>query len=179
MTLNKQAASRFIKHGLVSLIYEMFGLLELTLLRRKAGNDKIDLERAEREAKERAMAQLRAAQLAKKQAAAAAAAVPASVPQKRPAEEEAEDASECDAEEDDKVDGDVGAATTTEEYINVNKDTANPRRKGKKRKNRPLDLPAGKPNLPQENKHMKRLRKQKRQKKPKKQKAQPAKQATT
>ncbi|KAJ5162345.1 hypothetical protein N7492_007737 [Penicillium capsulatum] len=51
MTLDKAAAGRFIKHGL-------------------AGNDKIDLERAEKEAKERARAQFKAAMIAKKQAAA-------------------------------------------------------------------------------------------------------------
>ncbi|EFE43214.1 exosome-associated family protein [Trichophyton verrucosum HKI 0517] len=63
MTLDTQAAGRFIKHGL-------------------AGNDKYDLERAEREAKEKAMAQLRAAQLAKMKAKVAA-----TVPQKRSVEE--------------------------------------------------------------------------------------------
>ncbi|CAK97080.1 DNA-binding protein c1d [Aspergillus niger] len=47
LTLDKQAASRFIKHGL-------------------AGNDKIDLARKEQEAKERARAQLKASILAKK-----------------------------------------------------------------------------------------------------------------
>ncbi|GLI77167.1 hypothetical protein PoHVEF18_005452 [Penicillium ochrochloron] len=52
MVLDKAAAGRFIKHGL-------------------AGNDKIDLERAEREARERARAQLKAAMLAKKAAATA------------------------------------------------------------------------------------------------------------
>ncbi|KAI2786661.1 hypothetical protein POX_g09049 [Penicillium oxalicum] len=50
MVLDKQAAGRFIKHGL-------------------AGNNKIDLERAEKEAKERARAQVKAALLAKKAAA--------------------------------------------------------------------------------------------------------------
>ncbi|KAJ5572855.1 hypothetical protein N7450_009839 [Penicillium hetheringtonii] len=50
MTLDKAAAGRFIKHGL-------------------AGNNKIDLERAEKEAKERARAQLKASMLAKKMAA--------------------------------------------------------------------------------------------------------------
>ncbi|CAL5866513.1 uncharacterized protein PFLUO_LOCUS722 [Penicillium psychrofluorescens] len=50
MTLDKEAAGRFIKHGL-------------------AGNDKYDLERAEKEAKERARAQLKAAMLARKSAA--------------------------------------------------------------------------------------------------------------
>ncbi|KAJ5219881.1 Sas10/Utp3/C1D [Penicillium chermesinum] len=49
MTLDKEAAGRFIKHGL-------------------AGNEKIDLERAEREAKEKARAEVRAAMLAKKSA---------------------------------------------------------------------------------------------------------------
>ncbi|KAF3894358.1 Exosome-associated family [Trichophyton interdigitale] len=63
MTLDTQAAGRFIKHGL-------------------AGNDKYDLERAEREAKEKALAQLRAAQLAKMKAKVAA-----TVPQKRSVEE--------------------------------------------------------------------------------------------
>ncbi|CAG8159514.1 unnamed protein product [Penicillium olsonii] len=47
MTLDKEAASRFIKHGL-------------------AGNDKYDLERAEKQAKERARAQLKAEMLARK-----------------------------------------------------------------------------------------------------------------
>ncbi|OOQ90697.1 putative exosome-associated protein [Penicillium brasilianum] len=49
MVLDKAAAGRFIKHSL-------------------AGNDKIDLERAEREARERARAQIKAAMLAKKAA---------------------------------------------------------------------------------------------------------------
>ncbi|KAM5476844.1 hypothetical protein MauCBS54593_000114 [Microsporum audouinii] len=63
MALDKQAAERFIKHGL-------------------AGNDKADLERAEREAKDKAMAQLRASQLAKMKGNVAA-----TVPQKRPLDE--------------------------------------------------------------------------------------------
>ncbi|KAL1997784.1 hypothetical protein VTN02DRAFT_772 [Thermoascus thermophilus] len=50
MSLDKQAAGRFIKHSL-------------------SGNSKYDLERAEREAKEKAVAQLKAAMLAKKTAA--------------------------------------------------------------------------------------------------------------
>ncbi|OGE54235.1 hypothetical protein PENARI_c006G05686 [Penicillium arizonense] len=52
MTLDKEAAGRFIKHGL-------------------SGNDKYDLERAEKQAKERAQAEFKAAQLARKNAAAA------------------------------------------------------------------------------------------------------------
>ncbi|KAJ5306547.1 hypothetical protein N7508_005562 [Penicillium antarcticum] len=52
MTLDKEAAGRFIKHGL-------------------SGNDKFDLERAEKQAKERAQAEFKAAQLARKSAAAA------------------------------------------------------------------------------------------------------------
>ncbi|KAJ5154185.1 uncharacterized protein N7500_009624 [Penicillium coprophilum] len=47
MTLDKAAAGRFIKHGL-------------------SGNDKYDLERAEKQAKERAQAQFKAAMLARK-----------------------------------------------------------------------------------------------------------------
>ncbi|CAI7590135.1 hypothetical protein N7533_000633 [Penicillium manginii] len=54
MKLDKAAAGRFIKHGL-------------------AGNNKIDLELAEKQAKERARAQLKAAMLAKKSAAKEAA----------------------------------------------------------------------------------------------------------
>ncbi|KAE8350284.1 hypothetical protein BDV28DRAFT_139418, partial [Aspergillus coremiiformis] len=50
LTLDKQAASRFIKHGL-------------------AGNDKLDLERKEQQAKEKARAQLKASLLARKVAA--------------------------------------------------------------------------------------------------------------
>ncbi|KAJ5548761.1 hypothetical protein N7513_005995 [Penicillium frequentans] len=52
MTLDKGAANRFVKHGL-------------------AGNEKYDLERAEREAKERARASFKAAMIAKKMAAEA------------------------------------------------------------------------------------------------------------
>ncbi|PGH26713.1 hypothetical protein AJ80_01659 [Polytolypa hystricis UAMH7299] len=73
MTLDKQAAGRFIKHGL-------------------AGNDKYDLERAEREAKEKAMAMLKAARLARQQQP--------SVPQKCPAEDETPDAAMEDGDED-------------------------------------------------------------------------------
>ncbi|OQD76924.1 hypothetical protein PENDEC_c003G01618 [Penicillium decumbens] len=51
MTLDKEAAGRFIKHGL-------------------AGNNKIDLELAEKQAKERARAEFKAAMLAKKKASA-------------------------------------------------------------------------------------------------------------
>ncbi|OJJ43426.1 hypothetical protein ASPZODRAFT_136285 [Penicilliopsis zonata CBS 506.65] len=47
LTLDKQAAGRFIKHGL-------------------AGNNRIDFERAEREAKEKAVAQLKANMVAKR-----------------------------------------------------------------------------------------------------------------
>ncbi|RHZ47290.1 Sas10/Utp3/C1D family protein [Aspergillus thermomutatus] len=50
MTLDKEAAGRFIKHGL-------------------AGNDKLDMQRKEQEAKQKARAQLKAALLAKKAAA--------------------------------------------------------------------------------------------------------------
>ncbi|KOC13946.1 exosome-associated protein [Aspergillus flavus AF70] len=52
LTLDKQAASRFIKHGL-------------------AGNDKFDMERKEQQAKEKARAQLKASLLAKRAVAAA------------------------------------------------------------------------------------------------------------
>ncbi|EAS35076.1 exosome complex protein LRP1 [Coccidioides immitis RS] len=111
MTLDKQAAARFIKHGL-------------------AGNDKIDLERAEREAKERAMAQLRAAQLARKQGETVTAATPAdSLPQKRPAEDE---------EESENDDGDTGneyeASSNTGE--GDHEVTAHPNREPGKKRNR-------------------------------------------
>ncbi|KAJ5152979.1 uncharacterized protein N7482_009457 [Penicillium canariense] len=62
MTLDKAAANRFIKHGLIQPVTNKLG---------QAGNHKIDLERAEKEAKERARAQLKAVMLAKKAAAAA------------------------------------------------------------------------------------------------------------
>lgn len=65
MTLDKGAASRFIKHGLVStnLLY----CIEWRLIKfLQAGNDKYDLERAEKQAKERARAQLKAAMFALK-----------------------------------------------------------------------------------------------------------------
>ncbi|KAJ5726383.1 uncharacterized protein N7483_007740 [Penicillium malachiteum] len=59
MTLDKDAATRFIKHGL-------------------AGNEKYDLERAEREAKEKARAAFKASMIAKKMAATSSSAVPPS-----------------------------------------------------------------------------------------------------
>ncbi|KAJ9252343.1 hypothetical protein DTO207G8_1942 [Paecilomyces variotii] len=71
MTLDKQAAGRFIKHGL-------------------AGNDKYDLERAEREAKEKALAQLKAKLLAKKSASA----------DKKPSDEAEEDSSSSESNSD-------------------------------------------------------------------------------
>ncbi|WEW57526.1 hypothetical protein PRK78_002993 [Emydomyces testavorans] len=96
MAIDKQAAARFIKHGL-------------------AGNDKIDLERAEREAKERAMAQLRSAQFARRRAAAAAApaAVVTSVPQNRSTDNEEDE--ELDNEDDDDTENDAGANPNVEE----------------------------------------------------------------
>lgn len=69
MTLDKEAAGRFIKHGLVST-----NLVQMTMMvanSLQSGNDKYDLERAEKQAKERAQAEFKAAQLARKSAAAA------------------------------------------------------------------------------------------------------------
>lgn len=66
MTLDKAAAGRFIKHGLVSV--DLFhGIIMTTLTKfTQAGNDKYDLERAEKQAKERARAEFKAAMLARK-----------------------------------------------------------------------------------------------------------------
>lgn len=67
LKLDKEAASRFIKHGLVGSILGVGSSLSMAvLISGQAGNDKIDLERKEREAKERARAQLKASLLAKK-----------------------------------------------------------------------------------------------------------------
>ncbi|KAB8236809.1 Sas10/Utp3/C1D family-domain-containing protein [Aspergillus alliaceus] len=77
LTLDKQAASRFIKHGL-------------------AGNDKIDLERKEQQAKEKARAQLKASLLAKK---AATAAVPESASKSPANRSESDSDSESDGGE--------------------------------------------------------------------------------
>ncbi|KAE8151934.1 Sas10/Utp3/C1D family-domain-containing protein [Aspergillus avenaceus] len=75
MTLDKQAAGRFIKHGL-------------------AGNEKFDLERKEQQAKEKARAQLKASLLAKKAGATAEAS------SKKPASDsESNSESESDGEE--------------------------------------------------------------------------------
>ncbi|KAK2743407.1 hypothetical protein FQN57_004872 [Myotisia sp. PD_48] len=71
MTLDKKAAARFIKHGL-------------------AGNDKYDLERAEKQAKERAMAQLKAVQMARKKQVPASEAVPVEEQEESSSEDEAE-----------------------------------------------------------------------------------------
>ncbi|CAI7668709.1 unnamed protein product [Penicillium bialowiezense] len=65
MTLDKGAAGRFIKHGLVSLKSLDFITMVANQIM-QAGNDKYDLERAEKQAKERARAQLKAAMLARK-----------------------------------------------------------------------------------------------------------------
>ncbi|KAJ5971035.1 uncharacterized protein N7479_000953 [Penicillium vulpinum] len=82
MTLDKAAAGRFIKHGL-------------------AGNDKYDLERAEKQAKERARAQFKAAMLARKSIEASKA------------------QSNNDSDSDDS-EGGVEVATTAEPQIDTN-----------------------------------------------------------
>lgn len=65
MTLDKAAAGRFIKHGLVSV--DLFNcIIMATDQVTQAGNDKYDLERAEKQAKERARAEFKAAMLARK-----------------------------------------------------------------------------------------------------------------
>ena len=70
MTLDKGAAGRFIKHGLVSI--DLLYCIEWRLTKfSQAGNDKYDLERAEKQAKERARAQLKAAMFALKSTNAA------------------------------------------------------------------------------------------------------------
>lgn len=65
MTLDKAAAGRFIKHGLVSshTVILASAITDSTL---QAGNDKFDLERKEQSAKEKARAQLKASILANK-----------------------------------------------------------------------------------------------------------------
>jgi len=68
MTLDKEAAGRFIKHGLVSATNNFRSRHQLISV--KAGNNKIDLELAEKQAKERARAEFKAAMLAKKKASA-------------------------------------------------------------------------------------------------------------
>jgi hypothetical protein len=65
MTLDKAAASRFIKHGLVSVDLSILSQWLLTKFP-QSGNDKYDLERAEKQAKERARAQFKADMLARK-----------------------------------------------------------------------------------------------------------------
>lgn len=68
MALDKAAAGRFIKHGLVSIeLFHYFAIATYVLTEStQSGNDKYDLERAEKQAKERARAQLRAAMLDRK-----------------------------------------------------------------------------------------------------------------
>ncbi|KAI5302830.1 hypothetical protein KEM55_000873 [Ascosphaera atra] len=69
MKLDKEAAGRFIKHGLVCTTSTTFYKHGSRLLTRKclqSGNEKYDLERKEREAKEKAMASVKAAMLARK-----------------------------------------------------------------------------------------------------------------
>ncbi|OQE16927.1 hypothetical protein PENFLA_c026G07639 [Penicillium flavigenum] len=65
MTLDKAAANRFIKHGLVSVDLSIVWQWLLTKVP-QSGNDKYDLERAEKQAKERARAQFKADMLARK-----------------------------------------------------------------------------------------------------------------
>ncbi|CAI7575410.1 unnamed protein product [Penicillium glandicola] len=82
MTLDKAAAGRFIKHGL-------------------AGNDKYDLERAEKQAKERARAQFKADMLARKTI-------------------EASKAQSNNDSDDDDSEGGVDVATAAEPQIDIN-----------------------------------------------------------
>ncbi|KAK2758051.1 hypothetical protein FQN54_004457 [Arachnomyces sp. PD_36] len=109
MALDKQAAGRFIKHGL-------------------AGNDKYDLERAEREAKEKAMAQLKAAQLAKKMASAGPS---GPTPRKRGAEEMSSSNSAVAEEDDDEVmtglEAENGAETAAKPPVATGRRTKKPK----------------------------------------------------
>lgn len=139
MTLDKQAAGRFIKHGLVSTPRITTGAdLADTV---QEGNDKIDLARAEREAKEKAMAQLRAAQFARKKTA---------IPQKRAAEEEAEPASndnnivkgtDFEAEVDKMIRAEAGASAPVDEVPSTTPTATDemPEKNGKKRKKSKAD----------------------------------------
>ncbi|CAG8243038.1 unnamed protein product [Penicillium salamii] len=88
MTLDKGAASRFIKHGL-------------------SGNDKYDLERAEKQAKERARAELKAAALARQA-------------QKNPDSAATSEAQTNDDSDDDNSEGGVEVAAKVKPSITEN-----------------------------------------------------------
>ncbi|KAF3396873.1 Nuclear nucleic acid-binding protein C1D [Talaromyces pinophilus] len=98
MKLDQQAARRFIAHGL-------------------AGNDQYDIERAEKQAKEKARAQLKAAMLAKKSKEESSASTPSQEPSKPSTEaESSESESEADSSSESEESEDE---TPTTEQVNT------------------------------------------------------------
>lgn len=123
MTLDKAAAGRFIKHGLVSpLLVTPTGANTDSIL--KAGNDKFDLERKEQSAKEKARAQFKASVLANK-------AKKSEQSSKQPSDADASLDSDNDASDDEEmVDG--GSAPTAEPEEAAGDDKSNNRKQRKK-----------------------------------------------
>ncbi|KUL83925.1 hypothetical protein ZTR_06831 [Talaromyces verruculosus] len=99
MKLDQQAARRFIAHGL-------------------AGNDQYDIERAEKQAKEKARAQLKAAILAKKSKEESSASTPSQEPSKPSTEAESSE-SEADSSSESEESEESEDETPTTEQVNT------------------------------------------------------------
>jgi exosome complex protein LRP1 len=92
----------------------------------QAGNDKYDLERAEREAKEKAMAQLRAVQLARQKA---------SLPQSLPVAQSSSDSSAEEAEDDPELqDGENTASPAPKRPRTISNDPSTQERRSRRKK---------------------------------------------
>ncbi|KAJ5198301.1 uncharacterized protein N7498_007418 [Penicillium cinerascens] len=126
MTLDKEAAGRFIKHGL-------------------AGNDKINLELAEKQAKERARAQFKAAMLAKKKAAEAQTEDLSSAAQSTP-QSAADSDDDSDEDMDAKAEADLTKEKGKKKQVKVEKTNARSKDAKSAKKQRKLDTAGRKDN---------------------------------
>ena len=123
MALDKAAAGRFIKHGLVGChLVTPAGTNTDSIL--QAGNDKFDLERKEQNAKEKARAQLKASVLANK-------AKKSEQSSKQTSDADASPDSDKDASDDEEM-ADGGSAPAAEPEAAVGSDKNNNRKQRKK-----------------------------------------------
>ena len=96
LALDKSAAARFIKAGLVSISHQ--GTFIPICLLCQSGNEKYDLEKAEREAKERARAHIKFQDIAKKATQAEPAKEPVLLIDSSESESSSESSAEAEAE---------------------------------------------------------------------------------
>jgi exosome complex protein LRP1 len=117
MKLDQQAARRFIKHGLVCYM-PLFSRDSTFTDFAQAGNDQYDIERAEKQAKEKARAHLKAAMLAKKSKEESSASTPSqSQEPSNPATPA--DSSDSDAEEESASESEESEDQSPTEHVDT------------------------------------------------------------